>query len=587
MRKIVVFLCCLLVLTLPLSGCAAPAVPASPAATEEPAPSAEPQPADARAVVRVTDVGSFLGALADNTIIEFDAAQIKLDRAPDYGFSYDGGCYSWQRMGGGEYELVIRGLDGLTLRSAEGVSASISTGAMSADVLRFENCGDLTLEGLTLGHRGENKNGGCDGDVLSLDGCARVRLERCELYGCGVIGVNAYECENLHVLDCVIRDCLFSALNITACTDFQARDCEILRCGTQSPLAVLCAASCNGFALINSTVRDSQNSYLLDCMNSAAVCLLGCEAAGCRFSNALFCLYDGNVTVSGSALAGNEFGACYGGGAWVAVNGAGEELLSFRDFENMERKSFTGDYVGPIRHVTPGDVETPAPELAPPPSDWDGTLSEVHVQTVDELLAAIAPHTTVYLDADEFDLSKASDYGTGQGAYYSWIDAYDGPELQLHDLQDFSLVGGGMGVTLLSAVPRYANVLSFENCSGLALSDMTIGHRPEPGFCTGDVLELNWCEGLKLDRCGLFGCGEIGIRASCCSDFVISDTNIYQCSYLGAYLEFVQDVLFTGCSVTDCGGEYGFNGLTLYECSGVFFDKDRVPNGDYHVGAMG
>ena len=74
----------------------------------------------------------------------------------------------------------------------------------------------------------------------------------------------------------------------------------------------------------------------------------------------------------------------------------------------------------------------------------------------------------IYLDGEEFDLSTAADYGAGAAAYYSWVDTYDGPQLTLHDLDDLSLLGGGIGVTLVSAVPRYADVLYFENCRDTA-----------------------------------------------------------------------------------------------------------------------
>ena len=261
----------------------------------------------------------------------------------------------------------------------------------------------------------------------------------------------------------------------------------------------------------------------------------------------------------------------------------------------MERKPFEGEYVGPAPYVTPGDIGadpyvTPGDisyEAPPAAPAWDGERTEVHVKTVDELLAAIAPHTTIYLDGEEFDLSTAADYGAGAAAYYSWVDTYDGPQLTLHDLDDLSLLGGGIGVTLVSAVPRYADVLYFENCRDISLADMTLGHRVEPGFCSGNVVELSRCTGVSIERCGLFGCGEIGVSASFCSDLLVSETNIYDCSFLGANLYKVEDALFSGCSITNCGGEWGFNGIQLDGCSGVFYDRELLDDGEYRIGEAG
>ncbi len=552
-------------------------------------PDPAPTPAPEQEAVVVTDVAGLLNALAPDTVIEIDADNLALDRAPDYGFSYSSGAYTWTSIGDGQYELTIRDLEGLTIRSGREGGTRLTTGATYASVLTLRDCRDLTLEALTLGHRGEP--GGCCGDVLNCNGCEDILVRRCDLFGCGVTAVNAWKCTRLFLEGCTLRDCSASALNLTLCTNVQARDCEILRCGRGTyGIAAICAASCNGFALINSTVRDGSNSCLLDEMNSSSVCLLGCEATGNLFSDALFRIYDGGVTVSGCALADNEFGKCYANENCFAVTGSGKALTSFADFARMERKPFEGEYIGPAPYVTPGDVvaeiytssgDVPSPP--PPAPEWDGERTEVRVTTVDELLAAIAPHTVVYLDAEEFDLSTASDYGKGGGEYYVWIDTYDGPELAIHDLDDFTLVGGGMGLTLVSAVPRYADVLYFENCRDISLRDMTLGHRIEPGYCAGDVLELSLCSHVHLESCGLYGCGVTGINANSCYDLHVSGTNIYDCSYLGAQLSYVTDALFTGCSVTNCGEDYGFNGFTLYGCSGVFYDEELVEDGDFHI----
>ena len=573
-----------------LAGCGAPQ--AGPAETD--APTEQPAPAaDSEEAVVVTDVTGLLNALAPGAVIEIDAEQLALDHAPDYGFSYSAGAYTWEQIGWDEYALVIRDLEGLTIRGRGAGGTQLTTGAASATVLTLRGCRDVTLEGLTLGHRGEP--GFCSGDVRYCDSCEDVTVRSCDLFGCGVTAVNAWKCTRLFLEGCTMRDCRATAVNATLCTNVQARDCAILRCGQGYGIAALSVASCNGFALINSEVRDGKNSCLLDEMNSSSVCLLGCEASGNSFSEALFRIYDGGVTVSGCALADNEFGKCYATENCFAVTGSGKALVSFADFTRMERKPFEGEYIGPAPYVTPGDIEnetyvTPGDlsQSAPAPAPaWDGEQAEVHVSTVDELLAAIAPHTTVYLDGEEFDLSTASDYGSGSGLYYAWIDTYDGPGLVLHDLDGFALVGGGMGVTLLSAVPRYADVLYFENCRDISLTDMTLGHRIEPGYCAGNVVELMLCTGATIERCGLFGCGVIGICADNCSDLVVSESNIYDCSYLGAQLDNVEDAVFTGCSVTNCGGEYGFNGLFLNNCSGVFFDTELLVDGEYRIGAAG
>ena len=583
MKKLSVFLCLLLAVLL-LGGCgAAPDTPNTPAPEE-----------DVETVV-VTDVKGLLDALGPERCVVIEAEELRLDEAPDYGFGYSTGAYTWESVGGGEYALVIRDADGLAIKSAREGGCLLSTDDATACVLTLRDCRDVTLEGLTLGHRGEPAY--CCGDVLYCEGREDVTVRGCELFGCGVIAVNAWKCTRLMLEACTLRDCSAAALNVMMCTNVQVRDCEILRCGRGGDFgsAALCASSCNGFALINSSVCDGQNSLLLETMNSSSVCLLGCEATGNRFSEALFRIYDGGVSVSGCALSDNEFGSCYTSGSAFAVTESGKTLESFADFSRMERKLFTGEYIGPAPYVTPGDVyETTGEEYVSPgsiavpfpvhePTEWTDAPREVHVTTVDELLAAAQPHTTVYLDGEEFDLSTASDYGGSGGDYYVWSETFDGPELIFVNLEDFSLVGSGMGGTLVSTQPRYADVLGFDNCFAIRLSDMTVGHSEEPGYCSGGVLDFINCGDVTVERCGLFGCGTVGITATSSYDFAVTGTNIYDCSYVGAQLYGVKNMVFTDCSITDCGGDYGFNGLQIDESIDVSYNGQSLPNGSFTV----
>ncbi len=51
-------------------------------------------------------------------------------------------------------------------------------------------------------------------------------------------------------------------------------------------------------------------------------------------------------------------------------------------------------------------------------------VTTVHAATVDEFLAAIAPNTVIYLDAETFDLSTATSYGGYGSNYYYWLNDF-------------------------------------------------------------------------------------------------------------------------------------------------------------------
>ncbi len=221
------------------------------------------------------------------------------------------------------------------------------------------------------------------------------------------------------------------------------------------------------------------------------------------------------------------------------------------------------------------DAATPVPDAD------DGVI---RVSTVDEFLAAIAPNTTIELAAGEYDLSTASNYGTDtHSSWYSWNGVWgeEGQthaELVIHGVDGLTIIGEGMGKTIVSAVPRYANVIHFQSCSNLSLASLTAGHTTEPGFCAGGVLRLENCTDTSVTGCGLYGCGTIGVQAQDCAGLTVTASDIYECSYGAVDVHQCRDVLVTGCNIYSHGtregqGEamnlfsvsYG-EGFTVYNC---------------------
>ena len=180
--------------------------------------------------------------------------------------------------------------------------------------------------------------------------------------------------------------------------------------------------------------------------------------------------------------------------------------------------------------------------------------ADARVTTVDELLAAIRPGAVIELAEGEFDLSTASDYAKDSGKeYYTWGNVYSdstqNAELLIRNVENLTIRGAGLDKTTVSAIPRYANVLRFENCTGLTLSGFTAGHTREPGFCSGGVIRLENCAATTIEGCGLFGCGTVGVWASGCSDLTVKGCQIYECSWEAVYVSQCRDVRVEDCDI--------------------------------------
>ena len=175
----------------------------------------------------------------------------------------------------------------------------------------------------------------------------------------------------------------------------------------------------------------------------------------------------------------------------------------------------------------------------------------VEVEDVNELISVIGPNVTLKLAPGEYDLASAASYGADTGnPYCHWEEvAEDGYELQIVDADSLNIRGAGVDETVILGKDRYASILSFSGCQGLTIADLTAGHSPMPGFCAGGVLFMQNCGDVKVEGCGLFGCGTVGVWASGCRGLTVLSTRIYECSDSAVNVDGCRDVTVQGCEI--------------------------------------
>lgn len=201
-------------------------------------------------------------------------------------------------------------------------------------------------------------------------------------------------------------------------------------------------------------------------------------------------------------------------------------------------------------------TETAAVEEVTPVST--GAQTQVRVTTVDELLAAIAPDTEIILDAEFYDLSTATGYGETGSTYYRWEEVFDGVQLTIQDVNNLTIRAEGDDIKAhtVSARPRYAHVLNFDNCSAITVEGFTAGHTFEPASCAGGVLGFQGSQDILIRNCGLYGCGVVGVWAERSKNIQVAACDIYECSYGGIYMSGCRDVTFNGNTFRDLGQEF-------------------------------
>ena len=120
----------------------------------------------------------------------------------------------------------------------------------------------------------------------------------------------------------------------------------------------------------------------------------------------------------------------------------------------------------------------------------------------------------------------------------------DGQQLVLKNIRN--LVIRGKHHSSIEVNPRYSFCLSFMNCQGCRVENLTIGHT-EGGYCDGGVIGVEGGSKNVITSCDLYGCGTYGVVARDTYDLLVSKTNIHDCTYGIMELYSSDSVRFENC----------------------------------------
>ena len=108
-------------------------------------------------------------------------------------------------------EVVVDGLSDATI---VGDDAVLLARARYADVIRFENCKNLRLENLTLGHTPQKAY--CTGTVLCFNNCENIELVNLRLFGCGTYGIMATDSKDILLSGSRIFECTYGGVYVSS-----------------------------------------------------------------------------------------------------------------------------------------------------------------------------------------------------------------------------------------------------------------------------------------------------------------------------------------------------------------------------------
>ena len=549
-RGILLFLT--LMLALSLAACARSSIGESTViATAAPAETTSTQTVPYQdGVYTVSTVDELIAAIGPDREIRLEAGTYDLSTAGTYGGETGNEWCRWEDVYDG-YELVISFANNLTITGAGKDVTILSAAPRYAQVLRMNSCRNVSMTGFTAGHTVEP--GACVGGVIYLDYDRGVSIRDVGLYGCGVTGVSTDNCSDVTVANSDIYECSYNGIQVMNSTGMNVVNCRLFDLGK---------------------TEEWEASEVFNLVSSSDITISDCEIYGNLSQYLVRSSGVDQVTLKNNVFRDNwvktsAFGTF---GNFVTLDGnTFEDCLIHSWFENgcgavdPEGNTITEDT---MNGIDPGET-VPA-----------GEKVTVTVTNADEFLAAIAPNTEIVIDAEVIDFSTAGDYGGAPKKYYRWEDIYDGPGLVIAGADNLTIRSkdGKTKNHTVSAVPRYANVLTFVNCNNLVLSGFTAGHTQEPGVCMGGVLMFQGCEFISVDNCGLFGCGILGVQAESCTGITLRKCDIYECSYGGIQMFDTTGITLEKCTFRDLGG----NNLILTGCSDVTVDGEFLNGQSYN-----
>ena len=562
-----------------LAGCGVAAGPVSENASE----TKDSVPDTEDGVVHVETVDEFLAAIAPNTVIELAEGVYDLSTASNYGEDSESDYYSWNLDGiydinDVDAELIIHDVKDLTIIGAGIDKTTIEAVPRYANVIDFKGCNKVTVSNLTAGHTTEP--GFCTGGVFLMENCEDINVDTCGLYGCGTIGVRGLDCKKLNVTNCDIYECSDGAVDVTGCEEVLVSGCDIHDIGgRKNEYDAYCLFTVyygTGFAVYDCRIHDNKSEGLLYTSGAENVVFVSNEVTNNTFLTSAFYFEQYSVVVDGCRFEENNCTNWYRSDARIKATDTDGNLLDADQFTSMELRDIDPDIVVPTVEAIPTMAAKEVPA---------GT--EVEVTTVDEFLEVIGPDRTIVLDGTNFDLSTAENYGGIGTEYYSWEEKYDGPELVIHDVNNLTIKAKDpdAAATTLEALPRYANVLVFSNCSYVTVEGFTAGHTKDKGVCSGGVIYLTECENITVDNMRLYGCGDMGVDTFWCSDIDVINTEIYECTSGAVYFSLTDGINLQDCNIHDVPTP----ALTFATCENITWNGQTLAGDElrYDVDADG
>ena len=227
--------------------------------------------------------------------------------------------------------------------------------------------------------------------------------------------------------------------------------------------------------------------------------------------------------------------------------------------------------------------QNPEADSPPPKEEVDSRENDdtVTVSTAAELIRAIAPDAHIILKPGDYNFSALTEEEIESCGGYVRPDSLAYGEIAIYNAPGLILEAEESGSVRLITENGYADVVTLVHCDGAVLKGLVIGHEIEKGECDADVLRIDTCEDVRMEECGLFGCGADGIWAEKADHLTVTKTDIYECTSSIFSLVDTGEAVFDRCRFYDNDGMFFLWGETevLVRDTEIFQNRNLLLEG--------
>ncbi|MCR5418874.1 MAG: right-handed parallel beta-helix repeat-containing protein [Lachnospiraceae bacterium] len=198
--------------------------------------------------VTVSTAEELLNSIKNNTKIILEEGHYDLTAVPESAINNDALKYEISAR-------TVTGISNLCIEGKEGAKVSVTISDPYDAVLSFQDGNNIVLRNLTVGH--EVEPGYCSGSVLYYSGVSGIKVDKCNLYGSGTYGIDAYSCSYMDVTDCDIYECTYGLLSFSGVSTAHINNCTLRDSREYSMLSI---DSCYDITFEDCTFKNNEST---------------------------------------------------------------------------------------------------------------------------------------------------------------------------------------------------------------------------------------------------------------------------------------------------------------------------------------